>query len=311
MRTLILLLLSIVSTVAQARPVSVTAHGEAIVVKNQRAQAEQAAVDRALHEAVTQMVQSLGGPAEGEDAAVDAAIFARIDPFIVSHRIASQNSDGNVLEVEVAVEINRDALSAALGKHKRSSAKQGQRRVLILATEQLAPDEIFGWTDYVFGAHVGPNGVSVKESSKTKMFKAHRETGGVEATMSGGFTSAGFRVVDLDTLRGKLAPKPAVEVLDLSAPQARSIANKADADFVVVVKGVAQTVRHEMVSQAGMHSGQANVVARFIRVRDGRVMASSTQHAAQVHIDLETAKLNALNEAARLATVELTQKIGQ
>jgi hypothetical protein len=58
-----------------------------------------------------------------------------------------------------------------------------------------------------------------------------------------------------------------------------------------------------------MHSGQANVVARLVRVRDGKVLASTTQHAAQVHIDVETARLNALNEAARLAADELTKKL--
>jgi hypothetical protein len=46
-----------------------------------------------------------------------------------------------------------------------------------------------------------------------------------------------------------------------------------------------------------------------VRVRDGKVLASTTQHAAQVHLDAETARLHALDEAARLAAAELTRKL--
>jgi hypothetical protein len=45
-------------------------------------------------------------------------------------------------------------------------------------------------------------------------------------------------------LRGKLAPKPAFEVLDLSAGEARQIAQRSDADYVVIAKGTAQLAYH-------------------------------------------------------------------
>ena len=53
---------------------------------------------------------------------------------------------------------------------------------------------------------------------------------------------------------------------------------------------VAKDAYHETIAEGGMHSGQANVVARLVRVKDGKVLASSTQHAAQIHIDLDTAR---------------------
>ena len=86
---------------------------------------------------------------------------------------------------------------------------------------------------------------------------------------------------------------------------------RADVAPVVVAKGVAKDAYNATVAAGGMHSGQGNVVARLIRVKDGKVLASSTQHAAQVHIDLDTARLNALNEAARLAAAELSKKISE
>ena len=79
--------------------------------------------------------------------------------------------------------------------------------------------------------------------------------------------------------------------------------------MVIMVTGKALTTQSEVVNQAGMHSGQGNVVARAIRVRDGRVLASSTQHSAQLHIDLPTARLLALNDAAKLASTELVRKM--
>ena len=44
-------------------------------------------------------------------------------------------------------------------------------------------------------------------------------------------------------------------------------------------------------------------------MRDGRVMGSTTQHAASVHIDADTARLQAIDEAAKLAASELAKKI--
>src|SRR5262249_35159434 len=133
--------------------------------------------------------------------------------------------------------------------------------------------------------------------------------GGLEATLSDGFSNAGFDVIDPHVLHGKLAPKPAIEALNLATSAAVSIAKKSDADLVVIAKGTAHLADHAALGDSGMLSGQGNVVARVIRVRDGKVLASTTQHAAQVHIDADTARANAVNEAAKMATSALTPKL--
>jgi hypothetical protein len=160
---------------------------------------------------------------------------------------------------------------------------------------------VFGWTDLVWTPGV--------IQTKTTVVREVNEMGGIEATLAEVFGGAGFHVVDPAVLRGKLAPKPAFEMLDLSNGEAKQIAQKSDADYVVIAKGTAQLAYHADLAGAGMQSGQGNVVARLVRVRDGKVIGGTTQHAAEVHIDADTARLNAINSAARLAAETLTRKL--
>jgi hypothetical protein len=320
-RALVVLTLLGLAAPAEAKRVTVSAHGQSVMSGGaQMARAQ--AINAALRHAVEEVAQSIGGPAEGEDPAIDRAVYARAAAFVPRSVVASDDVDGNVLEVQVDVEVDVGALEVALGGRRgarvvkgredgRRGGEVGGKRVLILATEQLGPHQIFGWTDWVWGAQASHHGVSAWGSSKTTMVKVNTEMGGLEAAIADGFSQAGFHVVDPQVLRGKLAPKPAFEVLDMSPQSGRAIAEKSDADLVVIVKGVAKDAYHEVIDEGGMHSGQANVVARLVRVRDGKVLATSTQHAAQVHIDLDTARINALDEAARMAAAELTKKLDQ
>lgn len=305
---------------AEARRSTVTAHGQSVIAGGNRALARANAINSALRHAVEQAAQSLGGPAEGDDSTVDKAVYQRAAAFVPRSTVNDESVDGTILEVEVTADIDLEGLQTALGGKRGSSvtrtratasagASDGGKRVLILATEQLGPHQVFGWTDYVWSASYGHHGASFAGSSHTTMVKVNTEMGGIEAVMGDAFSGAGYHVVDVNVLKGKLAPKAAMEVLDLSPSAGRSIADKADADLVVIVKGVAKDAYHETIAESGMHSGQANVVARLIRVRDGKLLGASTQHAAQIHIDLDTARLNALNEAARMAAQELTRKL--
>ena len=297
---------------AQARKTTVTAQGQAVVAGGNRALALSQAINSALRHALGEVVAQLGGPGEGDDAAIDKNVYQRAAAYVPSSTVGTENQDGSIYSVELSLEVDRDAVLASLGGRRGAKQVRAEyaggadalagKRVIILATEQLGPNHLIAWTDFVW--HWGVGG-----SSKTTVMQEDNTMGGIESTMADQFTGAGFHVIDPAVLKGKLAPKPAFRALDLSTDVARNVAEKSDADLVVVVKGVAKDAYHEVIAAGGMHSGQGNVVARLIRIKDGKVMASSTQHAAQVHIDLDTARLNALNEAAKMAATELTQKI--
>jgi hypothetical protein len=296
---------------AEARRTTVSAEGRAVIVGGNRAVARSQAIASALRSAVGQVAGTLGGAAEGDDGATDHAVYERAAAFVPRSTVVSEDVDGNIFSVQISADIDVDALKVALGDRRSSPAARasmaggGERldgkRILILATEQLGPHRVFGWTDLVWTPGV------IK--TKTTVVREVNEMGGIEATLAEVFGGAGFHVVDPQVLRGKLAPKPAFEMLDLSAGEARSIAEKSDADYVVIAKGTAQLAYHADLAGGGMQSGQGNVVARLVRVRDGKVVSSTTQHAAEVHIDADTARLNAINSAARLAGETLTRKL--
>jgi hypothetical protein len=291
------------TALAAGRPTVVTAEGHGVVTGNRAVALSQAKM-AALKDAIGKVVAKLGGPAEGEDETIDLTIYGKAPSFAPHATILSEEVDGTILNLRVSVEVDQDAIALALGSKRGKKARSpvgGGKRVLILATEQLGPHQLFGWSDLVWSPGM--------LTTHTHVVRAVTEMGGIESAMSDGLSAAGFAVVDPHVLHGRLAPKPAFEALDLSNGLAQQVAQKSDADFVVIAKGVAQLAYHPTLAEGGMKSGQGNVVARLIRVRDGRVMASTTQHAAAVHIDADTARLNAIDEAARLAAETLAKKI--
>jgi|SRR6185312_169096 len=304
--------LSLLAVRAEARRTTVSAEGHAVIVAGNRAVARSQAIASALRSAVGQVAGGIGAPGEGDDNATDHAVYDRAAAFVPRSTVVSEDVDGNILQVQISADVDVDALKAAVGERRAaggSGARAGGgggepldgKRVLVLATEQLGPHRVFGWTDVVWTPGV--------IRTKTTVVREVNEMGGIEATVAEVFGGAGFHVVDPQVLRGKLAPKPAFEMLDLSAGEARQIAQRGDADYVVIAKGTAQLAYHADLAGSGMQSGQGNVVARLVRVRDGKVVASTTQHAAEVHIDADTARLNAINSAARLAAEALTRKL--
>ena len=302
------LALSLLAVRAEARRATVAAEGHAVVVGGNRAVARSQAIASALRAAVGQVAGSMGAPGDGEDAATDHEVYDRAAAFVPRSTVVSEDVDGNILQVQISADVDVDALRATVGGRRGAAGARGAgaeklegKRVLILATEQLGPQHVFGWTDLVWTPGV--------IRTKTTVVREVTEMGGIEATLADVFGGAGFHVVDPQVLRGKLAPRPAFEMLDLSNGAAQQIAQKSDADYVVIAKGTAQLAYHGDLAGAGMQSGQGNVVARLVRVRDGRVVASTTQHAAEVHIDADTARLNAINSAARLAAEALTHKL--
>jgi hypothetical protein len=289
---------------AWAAPLQVRSEGTAVVVKGNKTAALEQATRSAQTNAVAEALTQLGGSADAAEGLLDKA-----PDLLKSFEVTEQNVDTNILTIKATASIDATALAARAGlkpgaKRAKSSASAAPRKVLILASEQLGPKSIIAWSDLAFS--VGPGSVSA--SSKGHLIQLVDELGGLQATLSQAFTSAGYEVVDLKALRGKIA-KPQLEVVDLTAPQAQELAKKGDADLVVVAKGRANSMYHSTIAESGMRSGGGNVVAQLIRVADGKVLSSTTQQGAKVHLDQETAQVLALNEAGKLASTELLRSL--
>ena len=165
------------------------------------------------------------------------------------------------------------------------------RTVLILASEQLGPDQIIRWTDLVWGPD--------QLSTKTTTLVAHRETGVVAATLSSSLRSRGMKVIDPAVLRGKLKKERAYEVEELGSDAAAAVASKTDAELVLTVRATAKLASNSVLADSNMTSAQATIVARLIETRTGEVVAAATSHAAKIHIDPDTARSEALAAATK------------
>lgn len=295
------------------RAEQVQASGLAVIIRGNQAAASSQAQAQAVRSAVEKLVIAQGGPKPGADSVVDARVYAAAHAFVTGTSIVSERADGNILTVEMSVDVDAAAVRQGIGDRKVAVSAApapldlGRKRLLILATEQLGPEQLISWVDIAIkpGSLLQPGAMQTKRN----FARVANEMGTLNAMLAEGFTTAGWSVIDPSVLQGRLKAMPRFEPLNLTDDQARAVAQKTDADAVVIVKGVAKLIDASSTLGVGTWSGQANVVARLVRVKDGQVLAASTQHSAQVHMDPDTARIQALTEATRQTSSELVSKL--
>jgi hypothetical protein len=276
--------------------------GRSVIVGNNAPKAKAAALENAVRAAVESAVQQLEGPPPGEDATVDQQVYETPRAFAKSVTVVRESVEDNVLMVEANVAIDEAALKAALGarRHKTTPKKS----VLILASEQIGPQKLLAWTDIVYSRDLAATSLTAKSHVAT----VQNEFGAFENVISDVFSASGFKVIDLHVLKGEAPPAKGLAVKEIGTDDLAKLGLKASADYVVVIRGTTKTGYHSMLSQAGVNSGQANATGRLVRTADAKVVSSASTHGASVHIDAETAQINALNDAARAAASELVEK---
>lgn len=205
MRSLLLLAL-VTATAAHAAVKSITVEGNAVVGAEGVEVAVQQAILTAEENAVAELLGSMGGAPES----AECLIAEHRATFLESSRPGRSAVDGNIVTVPVTLLIDTDALakaahlSPAAAKAGKAGGKQATgRRVMVLASEQLGPREILGWTDFAFS--VGPGSASA--SASTKLVQLVDELGALGATLSAGFSEAGFEVIDARPRRGDHRPR--------------------------------------------------------------------------------------------------------
>jgi hypothetical protein len=282
----------IIAVSAAAAPRPFLGEGNAVIVQGGEVEAQRIATEKATADA---LMKALGREEPG--------LVTGGRELVTASRVVSQQVDGAILIVQVEVQVDPAALSRAFGG--RTAPAAGGKRVLVLATDQLGPAEYLGWTDHAFGS----GGGAVTSTAKTTVLQVTQDLGASEAALADAFRAAGFEVLDAHVLEGKVAARPAAQVLNLSNAEAQKLARLAGVDLVVVATGRASVTTVPDAARAGMVSGQGAVVARVMRVKDGRILGSSTRTAAQVHVDVVTARALALSSAATQASAELLEKL--
>jgi hypothetical protein len=119
------------------------------------------------------------------------------------------------------------------------------------------------------------------------------------------FTEKGFEMIDHEAAAGQIKVTAAYNVQDLSAAQARTLGNQADAEVVIFGKALAKL----QGNVGSLQSVQANLSLKAVRTDTGQVLATATTNAPAVHINEITAGNDAFKKAAANAAEQLMTKI--
>lgn len=117
----------------------------------------------------------------------------------------------------------------------------------------------------------------------------------VESTVAAALIQNGYVVLEPSVLSKVIEKKPAFRTIALSEKDIVQLGNLSQADFVVAGNAVASA--GSLVPQSTMRSCFANVTARLIRVKDGKVKAQVNASGNSAHMDVITGGKEALMKA--------------
>lgn len=122
-----------------------------------------------------------------------------------------------------------------------------------------------------------------------------------EATIASNLIKEGFEILEPSALTKIIKKDKAFRLINLAEEQSVKLGNLSRADYVILGKAVASAGGN--VPQSSMRSCFANLTAKLIRVKDGKVIAYLDSSGSSAHIDIISGGREALNNAAsELAT---------
>ncbi len=277
-----------------AHPVSaqetktVSAEGVAAVQQNAVDIARDAAIEDAQKRAVEQAIGiMIDSQTQVENyQVISDKILSQIKGYITRYNVTGETRDGVLLRVHITAEVSLGKLSDDLSAIGVLMSQMHKPRTMIMIAEQNLGEELNAWW-------LEPHG-------------AQADLSVVENSFMDKFTEKGFTFIDHQTASREIHVTAAYRVQNLSAAQARTLANQADAEVVIIGKAVAKLYGEV---GGGLKSVQADLSAKAVRTDTGQVIAATTQHAAGVHIAETSAGAEALRKVANLAADDLMTKI--
>jgi len=267
---------------------TVTAEGVAAIQGNARDIARDAAIEDAQKRAVEQAIGILiDSQTQVENyQLISDKILSQTKGYIKRYNITSETVDSGLLRVQINAEVALGKLTDDLSGIGILLGRMHKPRTMVMIAEQNIGHEWYAW----WWGHQG----------------AQTDIGVVENTFMDVFTQKGFEFIDHAAAAGEIKVTAAYQVQDLTAAQAKTLGNQADAEVVIVGKALSRLYGD---IGGGMKSVQADLSARAIRTDTGQVIATATTHAAAVHITDTTAGIDALKKAANQAAEEMLGKI--
>jgi hypothetical protein len=118
----------------------------------------------------------------------------------------------------------------------------------------------------------------------------------IESSLAQKIMQAGFEVLEPSQLKKVINTSPAFRLVSISDNDSVRLGNLSKAQYVVVGKAIASAGGN--VPQSSMRSCFANVTAKLIRVKDGKVIAYLDASGSSAHMDVVTGGREALSNAA-------------
>ena len=266
---------------------SVIAEGVAAIQDNARDIARDAAIEDAQKRAVEQAIGILiDSQTQVENyQLISDNILSQTKGYIKRYNVASETVDSGLLRVRINAEVALGQLTEDLTGIGILLGRMHMPRTMIMIAEQNIGHE---WNAWWWG-----------HSDQTDM-------GVVENEFIDVFTQKGFEFIDHATAAKDIKVTAAYKIQDLTAAQARTLGNQADAEVVIVGKALSKLYGEV---GGGMKSVQADLSVKAVRTDTGQIIAAVTTHGAGVHITPETAGITAIRKAASEAAEELMGKI--
>lgn len=117
-----------------------------------------------------------------------------------------------------------------------------------------------------------------------------------EATVAQKLMELGFEVIEPSQVTPIIEKNKAFRRLDLSEKESVKLGSLSQANYVILGKALASS--GSKVPQSNMVSCFANINAKLIQVKDGKVIAYLTSSGNSVHLDVVTGGKEALTNAA-------------
>jgi len=266
---------------------TVTAEGVAAIQQNQVDIARDAAIEDAQKRAVEQAIGiMIDSQTQVENyQVISDKILSQIKGYITRYNVIGENQESALLRVRITAEVSMGKLGDDLAAIGVLMSQMHKPRTMILIAEQNIGRNVYAWWA---DAH------------------AEADMGVVENSFMDKFTEKGFEFIDHEVASKEIKVTPAYKISNLSVAQAKTLGSQADAEVVIIGKAVAKLYGEV---GGGMKSVQADLSAKAVRTDTGQVIATSTTHAAAVHITELSAGTEALKKAANQAADDMITKI--
>lgn len=130
-----------------------------------------------------------------------------------------------------------------------------------------------------------------------------------EATIAQKLIEEGYDVIEPSSINKIIKQKPGFRTIVLSESESVKLGNLSQADYVILGKAVASAGGN--IPQSSMRSCFANVSAKLIRVKDGKVVAYLDATGNSAHMDVITGGKEALTSASADLVTKLIEALNK